>query len=249
MRGNRRPENRLDSATIATQSSRDFVASMTGREPPADELLSDVDSLFLTLKTRVEKFYGYDGTGRPPSSIQYGDAQILHSICRVVRPTLIVETGVSDGISSAVILSALDKNNHGRLISIDFPIVGIPRLYGKSAGWVVPEHLRSRWTLLTGQSRKLLPSLLSTSDPLDMFFHDSEHSYECMKMEFEWSMRHIVPGGVILSDDAWVSNALPDAAATVLDSRGSVVFSAEGLGGVRAPLEVHTAPRGDRSQS
>lgn len=40
-------------------------------------------------------------------------------LVRILRPTVVIETGVANGISSAFILKALDKNNEGMLYSID----------------------------------------------------------------------------------------------------------------------------------
>ena len=45
----------------------------------------------------------------------------LYTLSRSIKPGIVVETGVASGISSAYILRALDKNNHGKLFSIDLP--------------------------------------------------------------------------------------------------------------------------------
>src|SRR5665213_1629896 len=46
-------------------------------------------------------------------------AVFLYLLVRLRRPSLVVETGVANGISSTSILLALAKNGHGRLVSID----------------------------------------------------------------------------------------------------------------------------------
>ena len=46
---------------------------------------------------------------------------LLYVICRVMKPTNVIETGVASGASSAFILLGLDKNQHGTLYSIDLP--------------------------------------------------------------------------------------------------------------------------------
>ncbi|MGC2204963.1 MAG: class I SAM-dependent methyltransferase [Thermoplasmata archaeon] len=232
----------MDANPPARLTSTEFVAGLTGTSNAVEEYVSVVDALYAELVLRVGMLYGYDGKGRSPSVIDPGDARVLYSLCRILRPSTVIETGVSDGVSSAVILSALESNDEGKLISIDFPLVGIPRLYGKQPGWVVPDRLRDRWTLFKGQSRKLLPSVLLRYGPPDIFFHDSEHSYDCMHREFVTTMRSLGPGGTVLCDDGWVSSAMRDAANEVFNGGRSVLFTVEGMAGVRMPRPMDRAP-------
>jgi predicted O-methyltransferase YrrM len=55
-----------------------------------------------------------------------------------------------------------------------------------------------------------MPEVLAKRGPVDMFFHDSDHSYENMLMEFETVWPRLKPGGYILADDVWQNHALPD---------------------------------------
>ena len=41
-----------------------------------------------------------------------------------------------------------------------------------------------RWSLTIGRSQDELPTLLERLGEIDLFVHDSEHSYECMDFEF-----------------------------------------------------------------
>jgi hypothetical protein len=47
----------------------------------------------------------------------------LYFVCRFVKPTVAIETGVNYGTSSALILQALEDNGKGLLYSIDLPQV------------------------------------------------------------------------------------------------------------------------------
>ena len=135
---------------------------------------------------------------------------LYHLIC-LLRPNTVVETGVFRGISSAFILSALSRNRRGRLYSIDLPgasyempdggrdTSNLPP--GEKTGFVVPESLRERWTLVLGDSKSELVPLLSKLGEIDMFLHDSEHTYECMMWEYSSAWPFIRPGGVLASDD------------------------------------------------
>jgi len=61
---------------------------------------------------------------------------------RILKPEIVIETGVFEGHSSLAILLALEENNKGCLYSIDLPSPSLP--LGKEPGWIVPEHLRKR---------------------------------------------------------------------------------------------------------
>jgi predicted O-methyltransferase YrrM len=137
---------------------------------------------------------------------------VLHCLVLQYRPSLIVETGVAHGISSRFILRALEAIGAGKLVSIDLPPYQqggydyrdgthdptfVPQEFG--VGWLVPDDLRARWDLRLGKSSDILPKL---AGPVDLFFHDSEHSYETMMLEFRWAGEHLVPGGFLVSDDA-----------------------------------------------
>ena len=125
-------------------------------------------------------------------------ARALYLVCRLLRPETVVETGVAYGLSSAFILTALDVNQRGTLSSVDLPPLGgdATRLQGV----LIPNRLRHRWTLYSGTSRRLLPGLLAGTR-VDVFVHDSLHTYRTMQWEFESVWPHIPVGGALIADD------------------------------------------------
>ncbi|MFH0754160.1 MAG: class I SAM-dependent methyltransferase [Candidatus Omnitrophota bacterium] len=129
----------------------------------------------------------------------------LYLIVRLTQPVIVVETGVSSGASSAYILCALHDNKKGRLYSIDLPPDNLPA--GKSSGWVVPQYLRSRWSLHIGDSKELLEPSLNTIGKIDCFIHDSLHTYEHMMFEFRTAWQHLIAGGLFLSHDVGANDA------------------------------------------
>jgi len=138
-------------------------------------------------------------------------APSIYVLCRVLQPRIVVETGVCSGFSSAFILYALHKNNTGRLYSIDLPNQpgqNIPG--GKGVGWLVPEWLKGKWELGLGSSKEKLPVLLSKLNKIDIFYHDSDHSYENMWFEFNISWDFLKNGGLLLSDDITENKAFND---------------------------------------
>ena len=139
---------------------------------------------------------------------------ILYLVARKQKPERVIETGVAQGVSSVFLLEAIRQNKTGRLTSIDLPnyrpegrnYVSEPATHDGTyvkrrlgIGWLVPPPLRANWSLLHGASREILPGLRPTD--LDLFYHDSEHSYENMRFEYEWALTHLRAGGILASDD------------------------------------------------
>jgi len=152
-------------------------------------------------------------------------ALCLYGILRKRKPETVVETGVCNGFSTAIILLALEKNGGGRLYSIDDPRNagegadartrrvgwrGPVVKPGREVGWLVPQKLRPRWTLIPGRSQDEFPKLVRGLRSVDFFFHDSEHTYECMMMEFRSVWDRLSPGAVLLSDNVNSNDAFTD---------------------------------------
>jgi predicted O-methyltransferase YrrM len=132
----------------------------------------------------------------------FGVDEALYVICRVMRPEIVVETGVFLGISSAHILYAIQKNESGKLISIDLP----SESYVIEPGSFVPAELKGNWTFMKGSSRDLLARMVEGLT-VDVFMHDSEHSESNMLFEYETAWPSIRDGGLLLSDDVYWTKA------------------------------------------
>ena len=246
-RGNRAHSTKIKRLRRTAKTAQQVVSLLLGGQCP---YISVVERLYVSAQKQVFQAYGYDmanGGGRRPSIIDFGDALVLYSVVRESKPALVIETGVSDGLSSLMILSALEENGVGLLYSIDLPEVGLPALYGLAPGWLVPTQLHRRWRLLLGDSAILLPMLIDKLGIPDLFFHDSEHSYAAMLREFHEVLRAglhppdsgVVPPGntlplYICADDADVNDALIDALAEINTAQSRVIYdlnmTTEGFG-------------------
>src|ERR1700685_641496 len=145
------------------------------------------------------------------------DAQFLYWAVRRVKPRIIVQTGVSNGLSSAFMMLALAKNGpQSRLHVIDLPHIfdpvdtawtekgklhGVVIPQGKSSGWMVPDIYRDRFEVDVGDAKVLLPPLIERLGEIDMFFHDSDHFYSHMMFEFDEAMQKMGPNSVIMPDE------------------------------------------------
>ncbi len=146
----------------------------------------------------------------------------LYVLVRCLGPDRVVETGVASGISSSIILRALERNGRGRLTSVDLPIrsgTGSINADGirdethipptERPGWGIPDDLRSRWTLLEGDTRVRLVDAWSDGPRPSLFFHDSEHSFEVMDFEFRTAWTSLSDEGVLYADDIFWNAAFP----------------------------------------
>lgn len=136
----------------------------------------------------------------------------LYVIARAKGPRIVVETGVGIGYSSVYVLEALDQNNMGRLVSIDLPNAdpnwSLPN--GTPPGLLVPEDLRFRWDLHLGDTHRLLPRVLQELTHVDLFLHDSKHTYETMMFEYNQAFDFLSDDGLLISDDAMWNMAMID---------------------------------------
>lgn len=168
------------------------------------------------LYEKVVKGKTYRGSNYNMGTINFEAGTLIYSLIRKFQPEKLVETGVCNGVSTAFILLALEKNGKGKLHSIDYPeVVGTEYKEGefweekggasipkdKTPGWVIPENLKDNWELILGKSQDELPPLLERLKDIDFFMHDSEHTYECMMFEFQESLKKLNKNGLILSDN------------------------------------------------
>lgn len=139
----------------------------------------------------------------------------LYSSVRVLKPEIMIETGIAHGSSSWVILNALKKNGSGKLYSFDLPNNDTNKAYNftednYTTGWIVPDQIRDQWEMIIGDSKKTLPEFLKKHKSIDYFFHDSDHSYEHMTFEFNTVKDALKKGGFISSDDINKNSSFQD---------------------------------------
>lgn len=135
---------------------------------------------------------------------------LIYAIIRDTKPKLVIETGVLHGMTSGFILHAMDQNKFGELISYDLPSTNaltpanldgyfsaLP--HGEKPGWIIPQALLARWKLKIGPSLDLLKN--EEIDHIDIFCHDSEHSYQTMWGELNFAWDRMRNGGLLICDN------------------------------------------------
>jgi Methyltransferase domain len=133
----------------------------------------------------------------------FGKRLAWYVLARILKPALIIETGVHDGLGSLVLLRALERNlaegSPGRLVSFDV---------NPASGWIVDAH--PLWELRIQATRDGLPAALEDGSPLGLFIHDSLHTYENERFELRCAASHLARNGVLVSDNAHGTRALAE---------------------------------------
>jgi len=206
-----------------TFSDERFLSSLTGVSPRIVRSFLDEPirtEMFAECLRAAESFFK---TAEIQSADLYAKKILSqYAAVRAFAPEIVVETGVANGVSSSYLLLGLQKNRRGKLYSIE---LGDGRYLpaGKPTGWVVPDWLKSRWELQIGDSRVLLPTILAQLGTIDVFIHDSLHTYDHMLWEFRTAYPFLRPGGLLISDDAAWNPAFSEFCAEVRAERFSVL--------------------------
>ena len=135
-------------------------------------------------------------------AVEAETSAFLYATVRRIQPQVMLETGVANGLSTAVILAAMDANGRGELHSTDIsPDVG-----------ALVEN-RSRWHLHVVSVDRLeedLAALRAHLPRIDIFLHDGDHRFRPQTLEYRCFWPALPPGGLLLSDDIDFSYAFHD---------------------------------------
>lgn len=194
-----------------------WVAEVAGCDlAPAERLVAEpADDLLLQTRLREATSGRWLWIKRSPA---FGKRLGWYALVRVMRPALIIETGVHDGLGSMLLLRALERNeadgHPGRLVSFDV---------NPNAGWLVGSH--RLWDLRIQSSREGMPRLLEEAGQVGMFIYDGWHSYDDERRDLELAAENLASNGILVSDDAQVTHALSDLCA----ERGLAYFEFQEL--------------------
>jgi predicted O-methyltransferase YrrM len=180
-------------ARCQSTDGREVVAAVTGADSAAVAApYLEARTVFQELPNRRVEGSAY----RTDWRMELDHAAVLFAIVRLFKPASMVETGIADGFSSLAILSAMAANGSGRLISVDVR---------SGTGALVPAELRASWQpviLDPRESIRGLSEILQRERTIDLFLHDSRHTYGHMLREYAAAWPHLRPGGLLMSDDA-----------------------------------------------
>ncbi len=211
-------------AAAAAYRPHEFLGKSEDTMPPDFHRLH-VQLCLRRSTQRYAQFYR-NGVFRPQKLLRTelrhfpcGRKSLLYVLVRLLSPKEVVETGVWFGFSTSQILQAMADNGKGELHSVDAPNIvydagshvdAKPLPKQTDTGFVIPKGLLGRWELARGYSRDALPPLLERIGKIDVFIHDSEHTYENMLFEYRLGWEHLNQGGVLVSDDIGLNQAFND---------------------------------------
>jgi hypothetical protein len=161
------------------------------REPGQDEALMD----HIWRRTRES-----DTSYLSDREVRFGRRLGWYAFVRILRPRVVVETGVDKGLGACLIAAALRKN----------AVEGYPgKYYGTDinpkAGYLLSGEYAQFGSLIYGDS---LVSLMSLSEEVDLFINDSDHSPAYEAMEYKVIRSRLSSRAVVLGDNAHYTGEL-----------------------------------------
>jgi predicted O-methyltransferase YrrM len=131
---------------------------------------------------------------------RYGRRLGWYAMARVLKPRVVVETGVDKGLGSVVLCAALLRN----------AAEGAPgRYYGteiiRGFGPLLAGPYAATGSILWGDS---IESLRDLPGPVDLFINDSDHSAEYERQEYAAIAGKLSPDGIIIGDNCHVTDEL-----------------------------------------
>ena len=164
----------------------DYIAGLFA---PEDELLAAL---------REEA----DRTGLPPIAVSADEGRLLQVLLMSIRARRVLEVGTLGGYSAIWMARVLPDDGELLSIEIEQRHAEFARRYVQRAG------LADRVEIRVGRALDILPSL--DGEKFDAVFLDADK--EPMPNYFEWALRLLRPGGLLIADNTlWGGRVLDDA--------------------------------------
>ena len=151
---------------------------ISGLFAPEDELLASL---------REEA----DRTGLPPIAVSADEGRLLQVLLMSIRARRVLEVGTLGGYSAIWMARALPEDGELLSIEIEQKHADFARRYVERAG------LAERIEIRVGRALEVLPSL--DGEKFDAVFIDADK--EPMPTYFEWALRLLRPGGLVIADN------------------------------------------------
>ena len=150
----------------------------------------------------------------PPIHISPDEGKLLHVLVRLVAARRVLEIGSLAGYSGIWLARALPPDGLLTTLEIDAHHARLARQAYAEAG--VSDRVR----LIEGDARKILPTLEAG---FDVVFVDADK--EPLPEYFEWSVRLLRSGGLLLCDNAFLHGTVVDAANSSPATEGVRAFN------------------------
>ncbi len=152
--------------------------------------------------------------GLPDILISADEGKLIHVLLRAVRAARVLELGTLGGYSGVWIARALPPE--GRLVTVERD----PRHAAVARRAFAEAGVADRVELRQGTALDVLPQLVP---PFDAVFLDADK--ENLPAYFDWSMRLLRTGGLLLCDNAFFAGAVVDPAEPSTGAHGVREFN------------------------
>ncbi|MFN8343369.1 MAG: class I SAM-dependent methyltransferase [Spirosomataceae bacterium] len=180
-----------------------FIAAVTGKT------YHEIDTLFKEILEDDSFFKHVQELSRHGADAFKSDKEVRlarrvgwYAVIRVIKPKLVIETGVDKGLGSCVIAAALLRNRaegfEGSYYGTDI---------NPGAGFLFKAPYDQVGKILYGDS---IESLKKLNEPIDVFINDSDHSADYEAEEYETIKNHLSDSSFIIADNAHCNTRLHD---------------------------------------
>lgn len=156
-----------------------------------------------------------DRAGLPPITISPDEGRLLQVLLKAVAARRVLELGTLGGYSAIWMARALPPQGRLLTLEIDERHAAFARRYLRRAG--VDDRVEVR----VGRALELLPAL--DGERYDLIFLDADK--EPLPTYFEWSLRLVRPGGLVVADNALWGGRVLDERVTDAATRGVREFN------------------------
>lgn len=190
-----------DLTPLNEQHLRAFVANVTGEDYQSvcrymDEIEND-QALLAHIETQVANS---KWSIMADKQARFGRRKGWYALIRILKPKVVIETGVDKGLGACVIASALMRNKaegyEGYYYGTDI---------NPKAGYLLSGAYKEFGEILYGDS---IESLTKFDKPIDMFINDSDHSVDYEADEYRVIKDKLADNGIILGDNSHCSDKL-----------------------------------------
>ena len=175
---------------VVTEADRRTVAEYIAELEADTDLRDHLDSV---MRTSPEGRFADSGA-------RYGRRLGWYALARILKPRVIVETGVDKGLGACVLTAALLRNrsegHEGQYYGTDIN----PR-----AGYLLQDQYEGVGQILYGDS---VESLKGLNEPIDLFVNDSDHSAEYEALEYRTIEHKLADDAIVVGDNAHVTPKL-----------------------------------------
>ena len=188
---------------VDSMASNTIEFSNIARYIPEGRRLYKETSIQLSGKISPIKFDSAEGLG-----------SFLYAFIMERKPRRVVETGVANGLTTNLIMAALDTYG-GELHSFDIN-PECQSVYKGNGKW--------NFHLLSRNYKKQVREVVGSIDDIDLWIHDSDHSYSWQSFEYSLAASKLKANqGILVSDDIDCTTAFGKLVKS-LDTHGWAVF-------------------------